>query len=179
FARHGADPEDRAFLAAALEARLGRAADGLAARLMPRVRALLAEGAELIGVERSELQRRVRAAVMEPLSLYVGYQRGVLHGGALRRFFENVLPSVELEVEKLAQALRTVRVDPVAELRSALEDSLRELLATFDEERSQNAIEARAALESTASTVFGPLRALRAVLAEAVPVPVVVGPPIA
>jgi YD repeat-containing protein len=167
FASHGADPEDRAFLAEALERRLGQAADGLSVRLLPRARGVLSEAAERLGVSHEELDRRVRAAVMQPLALYVGFQRGVLRGGGLRRFFEDYLPSASLEVDDLSEALNAVRADPRTELKPALEDSLRELVASLGQERESLLDEAKIARERTAATVFGPLRALRAVLAEA------------
>ncbi len=167
FASHGADPEDRAFLAEALERRLGQAADGLSTRLLPRVRAALADAADHLELSHAELDRRVRAAVMQPLALYVGFQRGVLRGGRLRRFFEDYLPSATLEVEGLSKALSTVRADPRRELGPALEDSLRELVAALGQELTSLREGARIARERTAATVFGPLRALRTVLAEA------------
>jgi hypothetical protein len=167
FASHGADPEDRVFLAEALERRLGQAADALAARLVPRARGILAATAEHLAMSTDDLDLRVRAAVLSPLGLYVGFQRGVLRGGALRRFFEDTLPGAKLDVDALAQALGTLRADPLSELRPNLEDSLRELVALLGQEQRSRLDDARLAREKTAATVFGPLRALRTVLAEA------------
>ncbi len=181
FARHGADPEDRAFLAEALELRLGQAADDLVARLVPRVRGTLAGPIAPLGTSDDELDRRVRAAVMRALSLYVGFQRGLLRGGALRRFFSDVLPSATLEVAALADALRVAAANPRAELEPPLTDALSELVASLEADRVLAVSAARRERETTRNRVYAPLRALREVLASLIGrgFPDAAGPPIA
>lgn len=167
FARHGADPEDRAFLADVLERRLGAALDDCETRLFARARGVVVEAAAgLEGADAESIGRRVRTAVAPSFAAFWGYQRGLLYGGGLRRFFEDVLPRAELSVDKLTDALAVSGADARLELRPAATEALSGLVATLDQERSVAAEAARRAQGRLAVRVYGPLRALREVLAE-------------
>jgi len=166
FARHGAHREDRAFLADVLDRRLTAAVDAAATRLLAKARGTVVASARGLGLEPVVLEARVRAALAPPLAAHVGYQRGLLAGGALRRFFDEVLPRATLEREALVEALGPAGADPRVELRPALLDALGELVGGLDREREEaRAREVRRHEEATA-TIYGPLRALRGVLAE-------------
>ncbi|MEM9072579.1 MAG: dynamin family protein [Myxococcota bacterium] len=163
FASHGVHPEDRAFLAQMLEVRLRSALDACEKRLVARVRGLL----EHEGNELTTLDSRVRGAIRPSLAAFWGFQRGVLAGGALRQFFEQVLPRADLEKEVLASALSRARVDPQNELRDPLLESLGDLhrgeVARVDADLARLAEEG----ERSEAQVFGPMRVLRQVLGEA------------
>jgi GTP-binding protein EngB required for normal cell division len=166
FERHGADREDRAFLADVLERRLAAAVEASGARLSAKARGLLAAAAGGLPVGAETLDARLRAAVAGPLSAHAGYQRGLLAGGALRRFFEEALPRAVLEQDALAEALRPAGADPRLELRGALGDALADLVAGLDRDRLEAVEASRRAREGLRAGVYEPLRALRSVLAE-------------
>ena len=90
----------------------------------------------------------------------------MLEGGALKRFFEEVLPRAELDPSVLATALARGRVNSAEELRPALLEALelvqRERVEACDTRVRALDVERR----RVAERVFGPLRALREVLAE-------------
>ncbi|HJL36882.1 MAG TPA: dynamin family protein, partial [Polyangiaceae bacterium LLY-WYZ-15_(1-7)] len=166
FAEHGVHPEDRAFLADLLERRLRHALDRCEARLVARLRGVLHGAAAGGEGDAAEIGERVRGAIRPPLSAFWGYQRGVLAGGSLRRFFEEVLPRADLEREALAGALMRARSAPRDELRPPLVEAAEALHRALVQERD-DAVEALAAeRHHAAAAVFGPLRALREVLAE-------------
>jgi len=166
FARHGADPEDRAFLLEVLERRTGAAAEAFRRRLIPRARGVLAAPVEAIGIPQAVLDARVRSAVTAPVSSWVGYQRGLLAGGRMQRFFDEVLPRATLEVGAIAETLAVLAADPRTELRPALLDSLADLGNGIEADRAAAHGVLRAERETLRSRVYAPLRALRAVLAE-------------
>ena len=168
FAKHGADLEDRAFLAEVIEQRLGAATEACEARLVSRTRGILAKSGAGLGLDPSDLDRRVRAAVAPSMARFSGFQSGMLTGGALRRFFEDDLPRAELAVEPLAEALSVARAHPRESLRPHLQEALGDLGGELERVR-QAAIEAsRASREQLRDRVYEPLRALREVLEELV-----------
>ncbi|MCB9632336.1 MAG: dynamin family protein [Sandaracinus sp.] len=157
--RHGAHAEDRAFLADLLERRLRDAVERCERRLLAQVRGRLAD-------TDTAANEPLRAALRPALAAHWGFQRGVLEGGALKRFFEEVLPRAELDPSVLATALARGRVDSAEELRPALLEALelvqRERVEACDARVRALDVERR----RVAERVFGPLRALREVLAE-------------
>ncbi len=160
FAVHGAHPEDRAFLARMLERRLHDAVGVCERRLVARAGGILAGDAPV-----AELDERVRAAIRPALAAFWGYQRGIL-AGALQHFFRAVLPRADLRKEVLGPALARARVDAREELRGPLQEALGELHRTFVQERDEALEALDVDAERSALTVFGPMRALRQVLAE-------------
>lgn len=168
FAKHGADLEDRAFLAEVIEQRLRAATDACEARLIARARGVLAEPAGGLGLDAETLDRRVRAAVAPAMARFAGFQSGMLAGGALRRFFEDDLPRAELAVEPLAEALAVARAHPRESLRPHLQDALGDLGADLERARQQAIAGSRRAREQLRDRVYEPLRALREVLEELV-----------
>ncbi|MEQ8889448.1 MAG: hypothetical protein RID93_17530, partial [Sandaracinaceae bacterium] len=160
--------EDRAFLAEVIEQRLGAATEACEARLVSRTRGILAKSGAGLGLDASDLDRRVRAAVAPSMARFSGFQSGMLTGGALRRFFEDDLPRAELAVEPLAEALSVARAHPRESLRPHLQEALGDLGGDLERVR-QAAIEAsRASREQLRDRVYEPLRALREVLEELV-----------
>ncbi|MEO0326662.1 MAG: hypothetical protein AAF447_27200, partial [Myxococcota bacterium] len=161
FARHGVDREDRAFLAEVLERRLGEASEACTRRLRARF------AGELAGVAGPEaLRDAVADALRAPLAGFWGYQRGVLAGGALARFFEEVLPRAELEATSLARELGRAGADVDGELRPALADAIVALTQALRHDiEATRAAEAQAEAER-AQRIAGPLRALREALGE-------------
>lgn len=167
FQSHGADPEDRAFLAEVLERRLGEALDSCEARLTGRARGVLSAAvADLPEVGLDALDARVRTALATPLSAFWGFQRGLLAGGALHRFFEDVLPKAELEVDRLAAALEAARADVRTELAPALGGSLSGLASRLSAETAERREARVREWRRLSARTFGPLRALREVLHE-------------
>ena len=169
--RHGAHAEDRAFLADLLERRLRDAIERCERRLLAQLRGRLGDADGDV----EAVSERLRALLRPALAAHWGYQRGVLEGGTLRRFFDEILPRAELDVAVLGAALARGRVDSQTELRPALVEAL-ELL-------QRERIDAREAevrvLDETrrreAERVFGPLRALLEVLREVAPAGAVSG----
>lgn len=168
FAKHGTDPEDRAFLAEVIEGRLATATRACEARVVSRVRALLAEPAALLGLDGAALDARVRAAVGPAIARFAGYQSGLLAGGALRRFFDEELPRAELVKETLAESLAATRAHPSEALKPMLSEALSQLVAELDRDRAGAVERARADAERVRDQVYEPLRALREALEELV-----------
>lgn len=166
--RHGADLEDRAFLAEVIEARLDRALSEAERALIARVRGLLAEPTARLGLSPDSLERRVRGSVSPALARFAGFQSGVLAGGALRRFFEDELPRAELAKEPLAEALMMARAHPRERLRPALREALDALGDELERERQRRVEEVREGREQLRDRLYEPLRALREVLEELV-----------
>jgi tetratricopeptide (TPR) repeat protein len=163
--RHGAHAEDRAFLADLLERRLRDAIERCERRLLAQARARLAQA----DGEGDEVTERLRTSLRTALATHWGYQRGVLEGGALRRFFDEVLPRAELDVAVLGTALARGRVDSRAELRPALVEALELVQRERVEAREGEVRALDDARRREAERVFGPLRALHEVLREVAP----------
>ncbi len=168
FARHGADLEDRAFLAEVIEGRLERAMGASERRLVAQMRGLLAEPAGALGLDAAALDGRVRGAVAPVMARFRGFQEGVLAGGALRRFFEDDLPHAELAKEPLAEALMGARAHPRERLRPELREALRGLGDALEAHRQARILEVQAEGEQLRDRLYEPLRALREVLEELV-----------
>ncbi len=162
FARQGTDPADRAFLADVLERRLRQAVDHCEARLTARLAGLLTDAA----LEPEGLRETIRAFVRPPLATYWGFQRGLLEGGALTRFFDEVLPEIELARGPLAGALGSARANATTELREPLQSAVADLQRALDA-RLDEAVAAHDRAEADRSwRLVGPLHALREVLGE-------------
>ncbi|MFK7985719.1 MAG: dynamin family protein [Sandaracinaceae bacterium] len=168
FAKHGADLEDRAFLAEVIQERLDRAAEDCERRLVAKVRAALSGAAASVGVQRPALDARVRATIAPAMARFVGVQRGLLIGGALRRFFEDDLPRAELEKEPIAEALSAARAHPREHLRPELQEALSELARSLETDRTDAIATLRRDRRAQIDAVYEPLRALRDVLSELV-----------
>lgn len=168
FAKHGTDPEDRAFLAEVIEGRLATATRGCEARLVSRVRGVLAEPAASLGLDGAALDARVRAAIGPAIARFAGYQSGLLAGGALRRFFDEDLPRAELVKETLAESLSATRAHPSEALKPVLSDAMSDLALELERERAGAIERARAEADRVRDRVYEPLRALREVLEELV-----------
>ncbi|MAQ16688.1 MAG: hypothetical protein CMN30_18075 [Sandaracinus sp.] len=160
FARQGTDPEDRAFLADVLERRLGQAVERCETRLVARLRGVLGP------VAGERLGETLRSQVRPPLAAFWGYQRGLLEGGALKRFFDDVLPQVDLARAPIAAALGGARADIAEELRGPLQNAVSELQARLDADLGRELAERRAAEDERSWRLVGPLHALREVLGE-------------
>ncbi len=159
--RHGAHAEDRAFLAELLERRLREAIERCERRLSAQLRGRLAEaeGSSASG-------ERLRELLRPALAAHWGYQRGVLEGGTLRRFFTDVLPRAELDAGVLVAALSRGRVDSATELRPALSEVLEQLQRERIEACDDVVRGVEEETRRVTERVFGPLRALREVLRE-------------
>jgi GTP-binding protein EngB required for normal cell division/Flp pilus assembly protein TadD len=168
FAKHGTDPEDRAFLADVIEGRLATATRGCEARLVSRVRGILAEPTAMLGLDAPALDAQVRAALGPAMARFAGYQSGLLAGGALRRFFDEDLPRAELVKETLAEALAATRAHPTEALKPILADALSDLATSLERDRTAAIALARAEGDRVRDHVYEPLRALREVLEELV-----------
>jgi len=112
FARHGADLEDRTFLAEVIEQRLAHASSECEALLLRSAGEVLRTPAGTLGIDGDGLDRRIRVAIAPAMARFAGFQDGVLAGGALRRFFEEDLPRAELAIEPLTEALASHRAHP-------------------------------------------------------------------
>lgn len=163
--RHGAHAEDRAFLADLLERRLRDAIERCERRLLAQARARLGQA----DGDGEAVTDRLRASLRTALATHWGYQRGVLEGGALRRFFDEVLPRAELDVAVLGTALARGRVDSRTELRPALVEALELVQRERVEVREGEVRALDDARRREAERVFGPLRALHEVLREVAP----------
>jgi len=162
FARQGTDPEDRAFLAEVLERRLRQAVDHCQVRLVARLKGLLADAA----LAPDRLGAVIRSFVRPPLEAYWGFQRGLLAGGALKRFFDEVLPEVQLSRGPIAGALGAARANTNEELRGPLLGAAAELQRALDEELG-DAVKAHDEAEADRSwRLVAPLHALNDVLSE-------------
>jgi hypothetical protein len=114
------------------------------------------------------VRSRVEAAVGAPFAHFAGYQAGLLEAGAVRRFFDEVLPTLTLSEAPVADALAGLRASPRDVLRPQLETSLEALLEGLGREldaRASGAARDEAALRTR---TYDPLRALRDVLSELV-----------
>lgn len=162
---HATDPEDRAFLRDAIQARLELAAERAGSDLVDAIVARLDEAAH--GTELTRTVRlRARAAIGPPLAVLVGHQAGLLSGGALRRFFDDILPTAELEVTTIAEALAAARAHPRELLRPPLEAALAALLRELAHEAREAGDESLVRRDRERSRTFTPLRTLREALAE-------------
>jgi hypothetical protein len=168
FAKHGADLEDRMFLAEVIEARLTTATRACEARLVSRVRAMLAGPAGAMDLDAAALDRRVRGAIAPCMARFSGYQSGMLAGGALRRFFDEVLPRAELARGPLSEALESTRAHPTETLKPALLDALADMATELEHDRARAVGAARAEGERLRDRVYEPLRVLKEVLEELV-----------
>jgi hypothetical protein len=168
FAAHGADPEDRAFLRETMEGRLEAVGEAAAASLLAaltlRLEGVLATSTPLSPERLRTLELRVRAAITPPIAAFAGYQSGLLGGGELRRFFDEVLPHVELSLGPLTEALAHARAHPRELLKPALEAATASLVRELQRESERRAIQSeRHELELVARR-FEPLRVLHEVL---------------
>lgn len=174
FGRTPLSADDQAFLGELLTRRFTLALEQAERRLLAQVRGVLVqalEGAEATSEPTAtspglDVDLRVRSALAPPFAAYHGYQRGLLRGGGLRRLFDDALPRAAATREGAVQALAVVRADARAELGSALRDALVELVDTLERSVIAEAHEAERHGEQLTREVFGPLRALREVLAE-------------
>jgi tetratricopeptide (TPR) repeat protein len=167
FATHGADPEDRAFLAEVIQNRLDHASDSTAAKLGEALGGMLGTALAGSGLE-PVLPLRVEAAIAPPLASFGGYQAGLLSGGALRRFFDEVLPTATLSVKPIAEALGQARAHPREGLRPALDAAVTELARSLERELREAGETAERDWERLRARTYEPLRALHEVLEELV-----------
>ena len=167
FATHGADPEDRAFLAEVIQNRLDQASESTAARLGEALGQAISPALEGTGLE-STLPMRVEAAIAPPVAAFGGFQAGLLSGGALRRFFDEVLPTATLSVKPIADALGQARAFPREGLRPALDLAAAELLRELERDVGATGEAARRDWERLRARTYEPLRALHEVLEELV-----------
>lgn len=174
FGRSALSTDDQAFLGELLERRFTFALEQAERRLIAQVRGVLVQALadadagpeaapESLGVD---VDLRVRSALGPAFAAYQGYQRGLLRGGGLRRLFDDTLPRAAATRDGAVQALAVVRADARTELGPALRDALVELVGTLERTVIARASEAERHGEQLSSEVFGPLRALREVLAE-------------
>ncbi len=173
FGRGGLGADDQAFLADLLERRVTLAVEQVERRLVAQVRGRLATAfAGSVREEDPELESHVdldvhvRAALQPAFAAYLGYQRGMLRGGGLRRFFDEILPRADTTKEGASAALAVLRADARAELSAGLRDALTELAGALERSVVAEAGVAEKRAEHLSADVFGPLRALREVLAE-------------
>lgn len=162
---HATDPEDRAFLRDAIQARLELAAERAGAELVDAIVRRLDEAAQGSELGRT-VRLRARAAIGPPLSALAGHQAGLLAGGALRRFFDEILPTAELEVGTIAEALAAARSHPRELLRPPLESALASLMRELATEARNAAEESLVRRDRERSRTFTPLRTLREALGE-------------
>lgn len=162
---HATDPEDRAFLRDAIQARLELAAERAGDELVDAIVGRLDEAARDTDVA-ATVRLRARAAIGPPLAALAGHQAGLLAGGALRRFFDDILPTAELEVGVIAEALSAARAHPRELLRPPLEAALASLLRELAAEAHAAAAESLARRDRERSRTYTPLRTLREALGE-------------
>src|SRR5690606_13230567 len=86
--------------------------------------------------------------------------------GSLERFFDDFLPYASLEREPIAGALARATVDPHGQLRPSLRAATATLVTELEAARSRAADAKVAQRRRLTEQVYGPLRALRQVLAE-------------
>ncbi len=162
---HATDPEDRAFLRDAIQARLELAADRAGAELVRAVTERLQQAAAGTELART-VELRAQAAVGPPLAALAGHQAGLLAGGALRRFFDEILPTADLEVGAIAEALAAARAHPRELLRPPLEAALASLQRELAREAREAADDCLVRRDRERSRTFTPLRTLREALEE-------------
>lgn len=170
FASHGADFEDRAFLADVIGEKLERAATACEQSLRSRVFSVTQKVGEPV-LGRAGLEQRAKQAVEPAIAAFVGYQKGLLEGGTLLRFFEETLPRAELSVAPLAEALESAKAHPGQALRPRLHEAMDRLLDELERARSQALTEVRNEQRMLQERTYEPLRALSDVLEELVPKP--------
>jgi ribosome biogenesis GTPase A/tetratricopeptide (TPR) repeat protein len=167
FARHGVDLEDREFLREVLEGRLSAAVRSAEARLTDRAVGVLAAPAERLGEAPERIAERVQRHLAPALAAFEGYQRGLLDGGGLRRFFEQLVAS-ELDRGTVRTALEGTRAGLRQALRPGLEEGMVRVVNELDEGRRRALkLLGQERAMSQASRVE-PLRVLRTVLDELV-----------
>ena len=115
-----------------------------------------------------DLALEVRAAIAPPIAAFAGYQAGLLSGGALRKFFDEVLPHAELAAGPIAEALAQTRAHPRELLRPALEGCLGELARRLDAALVSRATSIRRERDALRARVYEPLAVLHDVLQELV-----------
>ena len=165
FGTHATDPEDRAFLRDAIQARLEVAADRAGSDLVDAIVARLDQATRGTDLG-ATIRLRARAVIAPPLAALAGHQAGLLSGGALRRFFDEVLPTADLEVGKIAEALAVARAHPRELLRPPLEAALATLVRDLAREAREAADESLVVRDRERSRTFTPLRTLREALTE-------------
>jgi tetratricopeptide (TPR) repeat protein len=172
FGAHDADPEDRAFLTELLVTRFEQLSDRVATRaaasIAERVLAATGSRAGPPGAWAELVRTRVEAAVSAPFAHFAGYQAGMLEAGAVRRFFDEALPTLTLSEAPVADALAGLRASPRDVLRPQLETSLEALLEGLGRELEARAAAALREEAALRARTFDPLRALRDVLSELV-----------
>jgi len=164
FSAHGADPEDRAFLRETMEVRLEGGGESAAALLLQAIAKRL-DGALAPSAERRVgLELRARAAIAPPIAAFAGYQAGLLAGGELRRFFDDVLPRIELSLAPITEALAQSRAHPREALKPALENALAGLLRSLSREAEERARDQERREAELVARRYEPLRVLHQVL---------------
>ena len=116
----------------------------------------------------ASLALRVEAAIAPPVAAFGGFQAGLLSGGALRRFFDEVLPTATLSVKPIADALGQARAFPREGLKPALDLATAELLRELERDVGATGEAARRDWERLRARTYEPLRALHEVLEELV-----------
>ncbi|MDH5491204.1 MAG: dynamin family protein [Myxococcales bacterium] len=138
FASHGAHREDRAFLHEILLRRLDGAMEGEESHLVELLLTILAPAlsAESLATDallaQPELRELIGAKLAIPFGALRGYQRGLLVGGALHRFFDEVLSRAELDPARVASALSRARPDLRAELRPGVVSAVAAIVSRID-----------------------------------------------
>ncbi len=174
FGTHDADPEDRAFLTELLVGRFEQLTDRVATRLAGALAERILVASKALAPTAghagwAELVRsRVDASVGAPFAHFAGYQAGLLESGTVRRFFDEVLPTLTLSEAPVADALASLRASPRDVLRPQLEASLEALLEALATELETRAAQAGRDESALRTRTYDPLRALRDVLSELV-----------
>jgi GTP-binding protein EngB required for normal cell division len=168
FARHGVDREDRAFLAEVLERRVAASVEHARVLLVERAAQLLLEAGGDLAEDAARCSARSDAAFLEPLAAFVGYQRGLLAGGALDRFFADVLPRSELVPEAILPHLAAAVPALGTELRPGLLDAASDLVQSLEAVRASAIQREQDAREALRRGTYAPLSALREALADLV-----------
>ncbi len=167
FATHGADPEDRAFLAEVIQNRLEQASESTSRQLKEEFAIALGATLAESGFE-THLSPRIDATIAPAFAAFGGFQAGLLSGGALPRFFDEVLPTITLSVGPIAEALGHTRAHPRERLRPALESGMARLFRALEEDVRTAAELAHHEWEYTRARTYEPLRVLHEVLEELV-----------
>lgn len=167
FASHGADPEDRAFLAEIIQNRLEQALESIGAELRASFAEIL-QGALISTESELILAARIDAAMGPALASFGGFQSGLFAGGALRKFFDEVLPKITLSTQPIAEALGQSRAHPRESLRPDLEEALSGLIRSVESDLLQARERLARDQERLRARTYEPLRALHEVLEELV-----------
>ncbi|MBX7195376.1 MAG: dynamin family protein, partial [Sandaracinaceae bacterium] len=170
FGTHDADPEDRAFLTELLVGRFEQLSDRVATRLSSALteRVLAATTSAASPAWSALVRSRVDAAIAAPFAHFAGYQSGLLEAGAVKRFFDDVLPTLTLSEAPVADALASLRASSRDVLRPQIETSVEALLEALGAELEGRALIAGREESALRSRTYDPLRALRDVLSELV-----------